>query len=125
MSHTVTITRVPDDESDDTEYEFGGTHDSNCETFRECRKTWHRHPTGDHDSEWGTKRAGPHQFIDGTWMVPDGACALHYVFENEGPSEALGGIDVGETRNVDTEWDGDSWALVVLGLVPTLDVVQS
>ena len=31
MTHTVTLTRLPDEESDDYEYQFGGTHGGDCE----------------------------------------------------------------------------------------------
>lgn len=122
MSHTVTVTRLPDETSDDTEYEFGGTHDGNCETYIACNKDWHRHPDISRygDDEWGTKRAGPHMRIDGSWMVENlGGCALRYVFESEPPGEVLEGIAVGETRHVDLDWDGDDWHLEVHESTPT------
>lgn len=36
MTHTMIVTRVPDDESDDVEYEIEGPHDSTCETWMPC-----------------------------------------------------------------------------------------
>lgn len=119
MSHTVTVTKLPDATSDDIEYEFGGTHNWGCETYKECRKEWHRHPDleiYDGDDEWSTKRAGPHVLVEGMWTVagdPDETCALRYVFEGCTAEEALEGVAVGETRNVTPEWDGDGWTLIV------------
>lgn len=33
MSHTVTITSLPDEDTDDFGYRFGGTHGGDCEVF--------------------------------------------------------------------------------------------
>jgi hypothetical protein len=120
MSHTITVTRTPDESSDDYEYEFGGTHGYDCEVFTECCKVWHRHPSEDTkyecfgDDEWSTKRAGPHKMIDGVWMIEqtDG-CALRYVFESQTVEETLEGVKSGETRAVTAEWDGGRWTLAV------------
>lgn len=120
MSHTVTITSVPDETSDDIGYEFGGTHDSRCEFYKPCRKEWHRHPTSEDicdEGEWSTKRAGLHAYVEGEWMVladpeKDG-CALRFAFEADPPEEVLYDLGLGETRDVSTEWDGECWSLVV------------
>jgi|GEM_PF-5058286 len=119
MSHTVTITKLPDEASDDTEFEFGGTHDANCEFYFECRKDWHRHPKSPEDFEdgWSTKRAPEmHMYLDGLWMVPvdqDIRCALSLVFEGWSVEDSLSGIALGETRDVSCVWDGEGWELEV------------
>ena len=75
MSHTVTITRLPDETSDDVEYTVGGEHDSTCEAWWECQSINHRHPKNENYDlyEWSTKRTPEeHRFIDGMWMVQAG-----------------------------------------------------
>ena len=38
MSHTITITRLPDETQDDAEYVVGGSCDSKCTIWWECRR---------------------------------------------------------------------------------------
>ena len=112
MSHTVTITRLPDEQSDDVEYTIGGEHDAHCETYRECDKAWHRHPknadiVGD---EWGNDRVGEHRYIEGMWMThePNG-CGLNYAFEEYTDDDL---IEAGlGTHDVTVTWDGDWWIM--------------
>lgn len=124
MSHTVTITKLPDENDDDYGYEFGGTHDANCEFYRECTKAWHRHPKNDEGFEdgWSTKRVTQeHQWLDGLWMVPEDQnvrCALDFVFEGYTPSEYFAGMQIGETHDVECRWDGEGWDLAVHKTTP-------
>ena len=113
MSHTITVTELPNDQSDDVVYSISGTHDPLCEVWRPCSKDWHRHPKDADmiDDEWSTKRAGLHQFIDGEWMVPSEGCGFRYAladmgaeFDEQVTRGGLGDYDV------EIEWDGDGWS---------------
>ena len=119
MSHTVTITKRPDETSDDIEYHFGGTHDANCEFYAICPNAQHRHPKNPDNFEdgWSTKQVPEvHQYLDGEWMVAvdqEERCALSFVFEGWSEEDALGGVALGETRDVSCIWDGEGWELEV------------
>ena len=93
MTHTVTITRLPDDDSDDYEYTFGGTHGSDCEVLVPCR----------------LQRC---QCREGEWSVSSDICALGYVFEFVTESETFEGIPVG-TYPVRIEWEDGRWWMEV------------
>lgn len=110
MSHTITITKLPDDVDDDIHYKIGGTCDGRCEFYRPCTKLWHRHPKnewGDMDDEWGNSRVGPHMWLEGEWMkVAEGECAVQFadcIGEHAEDNGQLG------TFALALEWDGDSW----------------
>lgn len=115
MSHTITITRLPDEESDDYEYEIGGEHDHRCESYRECAKAWHRHPknadiVGD---EWGNERVGEHRYIEGMWMVfDDKHCGIDWSFEADEPY-GLHDIRALGTYPIEADWDGDWWTATI------------
>ena len=117
MSHTVTVTRLPNEESDDVLYELGGDHDRCCISYVECQKEWHRHPNYPYEygnDEWSTKRVPEvHHFIDGGWMVPDGGCGFHHAQADCGDFEPELTALVEEyglgTYGVEVEWDGDWW----------------
>ena len=111
MSHFITVTRLPDDTSDDVEYTIGGEHDGHCETWTECWKAWHRHPQNDYGQygydEWSTKRITvEHQWIEDCWMVPGGGCGLHHTFESDSPEWRMTELGI---YDVTLSWDGDWW----------------
>lgn len=113
MAHTVTITRLPDEGSDDYEYEFGGTHGSDCEVYNPCKRKacqamdpWHT--AGDE-----RVRHGRHHFHrDGEWLVESTECALRFVFEQYGDIETFDGLDLG-TYLVCVRWEDDLWWMEV------------
>ena len=119
MAHTITVTRLPDETTDDVEYTIGGTHDYRCEAWHECLKSWHRHPTSgaDYGDEWATKRVPEvHQWIEGMWMVPNKTrCGLDLSFEYDNPEFQMTALG---TYDVDVEWDGDYWTAALVLVTP-------
>lgn len=115
MSHTVTITRLPDEESDDYEYEFGGTHDSSCEVYVECKRKSCQAMNPDYEPFDERYRHGKRHFHrDGDWLVESDACALSYVFEWSGDIETFTEAEVSiGTYNVEIKWE-DTWWLEVI-----------
>lgn len=106
MTHTVTITRLPDEESDDYEYEFGGEHGSDCQVFVECQRKACRAMNPDYGDE--RVRHGKQHFYRDDWLVESDICALRYVFENSTEWEAFDGIEIG-TYPIRIEWEDDWW----------------
>lgn len=112
MSHTVTITRLPDDEHDDYEYEFGGTHGSDCEVYVECKRKACREMNADYaPCDERVRHGKRHFYRDGDWLVESDQCALRYVFGDVGPVETFYGLALG-TYPVRIEWE-DTWWLEV------------
>lgn len=110
MSHTVTITRLPDEQSDDYAYEFGGTHGGDCAVLVECKRKACQAMNPDYGYE-RVRHGKEHTFRDGDWLVESDQCALRYVFEQSGPEETFEGLTLG-TYPVHIEW-GDVWWLEV------------
>jgi hypothetical protein len=109
MSHTVTITRLPDEESDDYGYEFGGTHGADCATLRRCKRQACQAMNPEYDPGDERVRHGKdHYYRDGDWLVESDTCALAYVFENATDAEYFGGLPLG-TYPIRVEWEDDSW----------------
>lgn len=110
MSHTVTITRLPDDESDDYEYEFGGTHGADCMVGKRCARKACQAMNPNYETE--RTRHGLEHWWNGDnreWIVHDTkACALDHVFEQFGPVETFDGLGLG-TYPVRVEWEDDWW----------------
>ncbi len=129
MAHTVTVTRpinAPLADSDDPEYVIGGTHDYQCECFKECTKDWHRHPSpeyGEGHEEWTTKRVTqPHQWFNGGWMVrQENTCGFRLAFEQENPEWQMTEVGV---YDVEVSWDGDWWFAALTLRTPTPDQEQ-
>lgn len=110
MSHTVTITRLPNEESDDYEYTFGGGHDHRCEVYVECRRKACHAMNPDYGDE-RVRHGKRHFHRDGYWVAESDQCALRYVFEGRSPEETFEGLALG-TYPVSIEWE-DSWWLEV------------
>lgn len=109
MAHTIEITRLAGDGSDDADYTVGGSCSSSCEVWRPCEKAWHRHPKNEYGEliEWSTKAVPQeHQFIDGEWMVPSGDCAVQYAYDLGFELEVI--TELGRYE-LDLDWDGDGW----------------
>jgi hypothetical protein len=109
MAHDVTITRLPNEESDDWEYTFGGTHGHDCTvlmpcTLRRCQGLKREYYYGDERTAHGVA----HEYRDGEWLVESDQCALRYVFESVTEGETFEGIELG-TYPVRIDWDDDSW----------------
>lgn len=109
MPHTVTLTRLPDEDSDDFEYEWGGSHGSDCQVLMPCRLK--RCEGLKRDYDYGHERLAhgvEHEYRDGDWLVLSDICALRYVFEYVTEWETFDGIPLG-TYPVFIDWDGDDW----------------
>lgn len=110
MAHTITITRLPSEESDDYEYVFGGTHDRSCMSGVACKRKACQAMSPDYDTE-RVRHGRDHWHLDGTWWVEDTErCGLNYVFEHESYDDQMERAGLG-THTVDVEWDGDWWLL--------------
>lgn len=113
MAHTITITRLPDEDSDDYEYEFGGEHDHTCMVGEACGRKACQVMDPDRGTE-RTRHGREHWYADGTWWVErTRGCALDHVFELEYPDAKLAQAGLG-TYPVEIDWDGDQWWLTVL-----------
>lgn len=112
MSHTVTITKLPDETSDDYEYEFGGTHGPDCAVWVECKRARCRAMDPDHfPGDERVRHGKEHVYRDGDWLVKSDICALCYVFEYIGENETFDGLALG-TYPTYVNWE-DSWWLEV------------
>lgn len=111
MSHTITITRVPDEVSDDFEYEFGGTHGHDCGVLVRCARKACQAMNPDYGDE-RVRHGREHFFRDGDWLVESDRCALRYVFEAEFPWSQFERAGLG-THPVEIEWE-DDWYLSIL-----------
>lgn len=114
MSHTITVTKLADDDSDDYGWTLNGTHDQNCEAWWECDKAWHRHPLDNSNvgDEWGNKRVGEHMYIDGLWCVQRG-CG--YTYADHGDMEydlAARNPKIGDEFELIFEWD-EAWYITL------------
>lgn len=115
MSHTVTITRLPDATSDDYAYEFGGSHGPDCEVYRPCpRAACQRmdpdHPAGDER----LRHSVHHEYREGHWLVVTDECALGFVFEAVSDIDTFteAGVGLG-TYPVVIQWEDENWWLEV------------
>lgn len=112
MSHTVTITKLPDYTSDDWEYTFGGEHDGTCTTLDLCKRRSCQAMNPDYEPGDERHRHGKtHYYRDGDWWFESDICALRYVFEGQGPDETFDGLSPG-TYPVTTCWE-DTWWIEV------------
>ena len=109
MSHTVTITSLPDDTTDDYGYEFGGTHGSDCITLDVCQRKACQAMNPNHEPGDERIRHGKyHLYRDGDWWVESDICALRYVFEHYSDNEYFDGFDLG-TYSIHIDWEDDRW----------------
>jgi len=115
MSHTITITRLPDEDNDDADYAIDGECTPACRVWRGCkRKACQRmnpdYPPFDERNRHGVE----HQRIDGEWMVETNDCGIQYADD-----VAMNADDVTElgTYELRVDWDGDSWLTNVGGIV--------
>jgi hypothetical protein len=124
MSHTVTITRLPDNESDDYGYAFGGTHGSDCEVFDRCgRKACQSMDPFNAAGDERNRHGRFHFHRDGEWLVQSDACALRFVFEQYGDIETFNGLTLGSYA-VRVEWEDDTWWLTVGERLPDSEVAS-
>lgn len=109
MTHTLTITALPDDTSHDVVFTIGGTHDSACETWTACLVC----PplTGDEDGDGWTSHGVEHLNLGGSRASVQqvGGCGLDYVFEHENYDDFLTAQGLG-TFEVQLGYD-DYWVL--------------
>lgn len=113
MSHTVTIAKLPDEESDDYEYTFGGTHGNDCMVGTRCTRWACQTMNSDYETE-RTRHGLTHwwNYDNREWIVHDTTdCALGYAFEYRTEDETFEGLELG-TYPVRIEWE-DTWWLEV------------
>lgn len=111
MTHTVTLTRLPDETSDDYEYTFSGTHGHDCQTFNRCKRKACQAMNPNYGDE-RVRHGKEHFHRDGDWLVESGECGLRFAFESRGDDETFDGIPVG-TYPVIVCWEDDEWWIEV------------
>ena len=112
MSHTVTITRLPDEESDDYEYTFGGTHGHDCTVLKRCARKSCQAMSPYYDTE-RVRHGKQHEWRDGEWLVESDDCGVRFVFELRGDIETFDEAEVSlGTYPVLVVWE-DGWFLEV------------
>lgn len=107
MSHTITITKLPDTESDDVEYTIGGEHEGSCRVWYECSEK-HPEPTeSEQEAGLATWHEAEHMDIfDLGWCVESNECGVDHDSELNLRVEVHGRLG---TFALDIEWDGDGW----------------
>ena len=111
MSHTITITRLPDDQHDDAEFEIGGTCDNQCTVWRECDQVHYVATEAEIDRGEAVWHGVWHRNIFGVgWCVETTECGLDYAYELG--LEAASAESTG-TYLLDIEWDGDGWVAII------------
>jgi hypothetical protein len=115
MSHTIIVTRMPDETSDDVEFTIGGEHGHDCEVLTPCKRARCRGLRRDYD--YGDERTAHgvfHEFRDGEWLVTNKRlCGLNYAFGDDMTwNEQIERAGLG-THPVTVEWDGDWWLMIV------------
>lgn len=108
MSHTITITRLPDETQDDAEYVVGGSCDSKCTIWWECRRKAcsamdPEHAAGDERVRHGKV----HRHIWGVgWCVESTDCGEQFAYDLSMQADAAPALG---TYPLSIEWDGDGW----------------
>ena len=108
MSHTITITRLPDETQDDAEYVIGGSCDSKCTVWWECRRKAcsamdPEHAAGDERVRHGKV----HRHIWGVgWCVESTDCGEQFAYDLSMQADAAPALG---TYPLFIEWDGDGW----------------
>ena len=122
-NHTITVTAVPNDESDDLEFTIDHCPGGQCTVWWECRACAEYKPTEDEVDEGEYVRHGEeHQLIDGYWMTQSEQCALGAT-----DSGADGARDVAEEAGLGTHqvridyWGDGHWDV---SLPPASDTAQ-
>lgn len=111
MSHTITITRLPDDENDDAEYAIDGPCDSDCRVWRECpRATCQRMSSEYPPFEERYRHGVEHKRIDGVWMVDMNECGLDHAYHLNLAADEMGELG---TYALQVDWDGDEWCALI------------
>lgn len=112
MAHTVTITRLPDETSDDYEYTFAGECDGTCMVGKRCPSAECQAVEHDEDDLHAHGQYHWWNYDNAEWIVHDTEdCALHHAFEMVTEDETFEGLTLG-TYPVLVMWE-DSWWLEV------------
>ncbi|WP_030149535.1 hypothetical protein [Mycetocola saprophilus] len=109
MVHTITLTKLPDETSDDFEYEIGGEHDQSCAVSKRCPRARCQAMNPDNDPGPERRRHGvDHWHLDGEWFIEDPTgCGLDHVFESTSEAEYFDGRELG-VYEPSLTWD-DEW----------------
>lgn len=106
MSHTLTITKVPDEVDDDYEYTISGEHEDDCAVWFECDRMDCPTKSEDFDDPAGEGvwHGEDHIAFDDVWATKSTQCAIDY--RNDRMIEQLDGREVG-TYDVEVGYWGD------------------
>lgn len=114
--HTLTVTKLADDESDDVEYTVTcpTPKPPTCDVWWECRPCLHKATEDEQDEGVYTAHGREHQDLDGMWMTRSESCALHVTdFGRESAGEAAVTLGIG-VHQVDVDYWGDMiWDVII------------
>lgn len=115
-NHRVTVTLVPNEESDDVEYTVDHCPGTVCTVWYECTTCDSYKPTEDEegDGEY-TRHDTHHQLIDGLWMTDTSECAIVATDSGaDGMHEIALEAGLG-THDVDVDsWGDGSWDVTLV-----------
>lgn len=74
MTHILTVTQLPNEESDDLEYEISGECDEQCRMWFTCAAEEPCRNDPPDDVEEAEFHGMAHRSIEGEWMLPTGRC---------------------------------------------------
>lgn len=106
--HTVTFTKVPNEEQDDLEYTIDSCPGGDCVVWWECKECHERKPSEIEDDEGEyTAHGERHQRIDDVWMTEGKGCAIATTDSGtEGMCEIAETAGLG-THQIDCSYWGD------------------
>lgn len=115
-NHKVTVTLVPNDETDDVEYTVDHCPGTTCSVWYECDQCSEYEPTKDEDDAGEYDRHNRHhERIDGWWMTDTSECAI--VASDSGADGMFEiALEAGlGTHDVDVDYWGDgAWDITLI-----------
>ena len=110
--HVITVTRVPDEHSDDVEFTVDHCPGDTCSVWWECTTPCAGHQPTEAETEdgWHENHGVRHQLIEGRWMTESQTCALTGTDSgNDGASSAAEKAGLGTHRLSIDYWGDGIW----------------
>lgn len=110
--HTITVTKVPDEHSDDVELTVDHCSGNACTVWNECTELCAGYTPTEDETDAGkhSNHGVEHQLIDGFWMTESKACALTGTDSgNDGVHEVAETAGLGTHQVVIDYWGDGIW----------------